>query len=330
MKKLNLFPKKWHSLIPYGLSIAAILVFLNYLRQNADRYRDLFHISGQTLLLLFFLSILTIVLNGLSNYILYRRLGAAVTFSESIGLSTINTLANLLPIVAGGLISIGVYMKKRFALGYTRYLSAAVALYVIFVATNGLLGNAALIYWKLKGGDVPLSLVIGFCGMIASLLAFVIPFNVIRIPGKWQQYFTQAVDGWKLFSQSKMIIVQLVAVQIALMFVLACQMLLAFHSLSQNVTLTHCLLFSAVNILTQLISITPDGFGIRESLVASIAAIFGFDAGASVLAVGLVRLVVLPPVITTGILYTYFLSKKAVVTPESEGDPAPEGKATCP
>lgn len=329
MKGVHLFPKKWQAFFPYALSVIAIVVFLNYLRQNADRYRELFHVSGQTLLMMLLLSVLTVVLNGLSNYILYRRLGALVTFNESIGLSTINTLANLLPIVAGGLISIGVYMKKKYTLSYTRYLSAAVALYVIFVATNGLLGNAALVYWKLRGGDVPIGLVLGFCGMMASLLAFVIPFNIIRIPGKWQQYFTQAVEGWRLFGQSKRVIRQLVMVQIALMFVLAGQLLLAFHSLSQNVTLTHCILFSAVTILTQLISITPDGFGIRESLVAGIAAIFGFDAGASVLAVGLVRLVVLPPVITTGILYTYFLSKK-VVAPGDENDPTPEGSATCP
>jgi uncharacterized protein (TIRG00374 family) len=70
------------------------------------------------------------------------------------------------------------------------------------------------------------------------------------------------------------------------------------------------MLFSAATVLTQLVSIAPGGLGIREAVVAGVAASLGFDAGISVVAVALDRGVAMVVVIALGTIYTYILSSK--------------------
>jgi uncharacterized protein (TIRG00374 family) len=85
---------------------------------------------------------------------------------------------------------------------------------------------------------------------------------------------------------------------------------IAFHALSQGVTLDQCILFSSAAILTRLVSIAPGGLGVREAIVTSVASALGFDAGVSLVAVIIDRLVETVVVITLGIVYTYTLGKK--------------------
>jgi hypothetical protein len=140
---------KWKSYLPYILSVAALLVFIAYLYRNAGRYQQLLDLSASSLFLLLGLVLTFISGNGLTNYVFYRGLGLPLTFNEGIGLAAVNTLANQFPF-AGGMIAKGVYLKQRYKLTYTRFLSATLALYVCFVAANGVVGVAVdFLPWRL-------------------------------------------------------------------------------------------------------------------------------------------------------------------------------------
>jgi uncharacterized membrane protein YbhN (UPF0104 family) len=297
-----------------------LLVFIGYLYHNIDRYQQLLNMSAGSLLLLLGLVLTLIFTVGLLNYFLYRGLGVLLTLNESIGLAAVNTLANQLPF-AGGLIAKGVYLKQRYELAYTRFLSATLALYVCFIAANGAVGVAVLGYWAVVyDTTVPNLLLLGFLGMAASIFLLCLSIDVSVIPGEWGRRLAQLLAGWQVLSQNRLLIGKLVGLQLLTTLIFAGRLWIAFHILSQDVSLAHCILFSAATIMTNLVSIAPGGLGVREAIVAGIASVLGFDLGVSVVAVGIDRLIATLVIIALGTVYTYILSKQ-VVNAQSEPEP---------
>jgi len=310
---------KLKSHLPKLLFIAALLVFAGYLYRNADQYQQLLDLSAGWLLLLVGLVLAITLTNSLINYFLYWGLGVSLTLNESIGLAAVNTLANQLPF-AGGLIAKGVYLKQKYELAYTRFLSATFALYVCFVAANGVVGIVVLAYLALVNNlAVSMPLILGFSVMVVSVFLLRLPLDASDVPGRWGRRLAQLLSGWQILGQNRLLVSQLVGLQLLMTLLFAGRLWIAFHTLSQDVTLAQCILFSAATILTRLVSIAPGGLGVREAIVAGVAAVLGFDVGVSVVAVGIDRLVATLVVIALGTVYTYILSKKvASAQPEPE------------
>lgn len=305
---------KLKTALPHIFSIVALLVFIGYLYLNADRYQQLLDLSAGSLLLLFGLALIIVFINGLINLFLYRGLGVPLTLNEGVGLAAVNTLANQLPF-AGGLIAKGVYLKRRYELTYTRFLSATLALYVCFVTANGIVGMVVLGYWALVDDViVPSLLFLGFLGMTISVFLLWLPIEVRTIPGKWGRRLAQLLQGWQILSQNRLLLAQLIGLQLLMTLIIAGRFWIAFHILSQDVTLAQCILFAAATILTRLVSIMPGGLGVREAIVAGVASALGFDADVSVVAVSIDRLIATMVIIALGTVYTYILSKHAVDT----------------
>lgn len=301
---------KWRSALPYLFAGAVLAGFAIYLAQNAARYRELFVFSTRSLVVLVALVLAAIVANGLINVSLYRALDAPLTVNEGIGLGVINTLANQLPF-AGGLVAKGVYLKQRHALGYERFLSATGALYVCFVAANGLAGLAVLAFLTfIRDAQGTLPIFWGFLAMAASAAFLWVPARAIDIlPAKWKRRVERMLAGWQALSRDLPLVGGLVGLQVAATFVSAGRFWVAFHALSQDVTYAQCLLFASATILTRLVSIAPGGLGVREGIVAGVASLLGFDAAVSAVAVGIDRLVSTSVIIVLGAVYTYVLGR---------------------
>jgi uncharacterized membrane protein YbhN (UPF0104 family) len=309
---------KLKTYLPYVLSVAALVIFITYLWQNLARYRQLLSFSLYTLLSLLVLVLAFAVTNGAINYFFYRALGAFLTFNESIGLAAVNTLANQLPF-AGGLVAKGVYLKQRHQLAYTHFLSATMALYVCFVAVNGATALAVLGYWALIGGPrAPLALVLGFSGMLISLISLWLPVDALALPGKVGKRFNQLAEGWYVLKQNVHLVGAMAAFQVLMTVLFAGRFWIAFRALSQEVTYTQCLLFSSATVLTRLVSIAPGGLGVREGIVAGIATLLGLEPGVSAVAVGLDRVVATSVIVVLGTVYTYVLSAKATNTERTD------------
>ena len=298
--------------IPYLVLLGALLLFGGYLYRNVERYRQLLNISGEILAGMAMVTFLSLAINGGVNYFFCRGLGVSISFHEAFGLASVNTLANQLPF-AGGMITKSLYLKRNYHLAYTQFFSATLALYVIFVATNGALGIIVLIHWRLMTDiPVPASFWFGFGIMTASLTVLRVPTHFDFLPERWTRRFAQLVNGWRELTEEWKTIVVLVSFQVVTAFLVAARYWLAFRILSQDVTLSQCLLFSAATVLTRLISIAPGGLGVREGIVAALAVLLGFDAGVSLVAVGLDRLVATTIVIMVGTGYSYILGRNAV------------------
>ncbi|HEY5901748.1 MAG TPA: lysylphosphatidylglycerol synthase domain-containing protein, partial [Anaerolineales bacterium] len=155
----------------------------------------------------------------------------------------------------------------------------------------GFIGLLILLYWALvMKVPAPLSLWIGFLAMAAAILVFLLPVERLRLPERIHARVPQALEGWVHIRKHPLMVLKVLGIQIIMILLAAARYWLAFHMLSQDVTFGQVLLMSNASILTQVVSIAPGGLGVREAIVGGVAAMLGFDMAASVLAVGLDRL----------------------------------------
>jgi len=300
----------WGSILLSVITFGLITGFFYYLYLHKDKYLEILHLSAIRVTLLFLLSLAFPLISGIINTILFRRLGAKISYRDGYHLTAASTLANQLP-VSGGIISKGIYLKNRYAIPYTKLLSAMLALFFCFIGTNGLIGLAILFYWifftRIIVSPVLLS---GFGAMAACLFVFWLPVHRIKFPERILIRINQAIEGWMLLSRSPRLLMKLLGLQGNLLILLAARYWLAFQMLSQDVSLSEALLFATASILTQLVSIAPGGLGVREAIVTAIALTLGFDAGVSVAAVGLDRLISTLVILLTGITSMVILGKQ--------------------
>jgi len=301
--------QKFRSIVLSVISLGIILAFIYYLYLNADQYVQVLNISIPMVITLLALSLIQAFLNGLINVYMFRILDANLSQREGFLLAATSTLANQLPI-SGGILTKGFYLKYKYNLSYTKYFSATLALFVCSIAVYGLLGLAILLYWLLfdKIHVSPL-LFIGFGAMSASLFIFLLPLNSIKIPNSILKWVQQALEGWMLIVKNPALVFKLLGIQTATMLLVAIRYWLAFHMVSQNVTISQVILFASASVLTQLVSFAPGGLGLREAIVSGIASLLGFKVGISVLAIGLDRLVSTVLIVILGWVSTILLGK---------------------
>lgn len=296
------------------VSLLAISGFSYYIYLNLDKYLDLVQISATGVFAIFSIALTFPLLNGAQNTILYRALGAAIPFKDGVLITAAATLANQLP-VSGGIVSKGIYLKRQHDFSYTLFASSVVASFLFYITISGFIGLMILLYWLVSGTreSIPTSLLISYLLMASSFFLLFLPFEKLWLPENIRNRIQQAIKGWETLRKTPVLLAQLAGLQVLLMILLAGKYWLAFHMLSQNVTMDQTLLFSTASILTQLVSIAPGGLGVREMIVGAVSGILGFDASAGILAVGLDRLISTATVFLVGWTSIAILGNRMVV-----------------
>ena len=121
------------------------------------------------------------------------------------------------------------------------------------------------------------------------------------------------LTGWHILREDKALLSKVVLIYLVMMFSQSGRYWIAFGALSQNAAFSDCVLFAAASILTQLVSTTPGGLGVREGIVAAVAATQGFAPDIAIVAVGLDRLIATTVVIIVGTVSSYLLSRNVLV-----------------
>ncbi|MEM7333474.1 MAG: lysylphosphatidylglycerol synthase transmembrane domain-containing protein [Chloroflexota bacterium] len=297
--------KKW---APYLLSAFILAIGAYFLSQNLDQYLELLEFSIPTVLILALVGVLFILGNGVNNYVLYRHLGAQVSLNESVGLAAINTLANYLPF-AGGMLAKSVYLRKRHQVPYGRFFSATLSLFVCLISANGLLGLLVLSSWFLRGDPVQPILWFGYGVMFAIILILFVPIPERIIPQRLKKSFDSLTEGWQIIIKTPSLFLTLIGIQLVMMVLSALRFWLAFRLYSQEISFGQAILFATAIVLTQIVSLTPGGLGVREGIVAALAITQSYPADIAVLAVATDRLIATIVFFILGTIYTTILGQ---------------------
>jgi len=248
-----------------------------------------------------------LLINATMDYLFYKGLKIPIGFWENFGLRTVNTLANLLPF-AGGLVASGFYLKRKFSLAYTRFLSATAAVYVSYMSANGVMGLVVLVILsQVDRQPIPVLLILGFCVMTVSVLAYWLPVDFLHTSKYLKNVLSNLVNGWQVLKENKLLLIRLILLQLIVTFLQAGRFYLAFKMLSQDIKFSHCLLISSATLLTRLASFAPGGLGIREGIVAAVGSFLGYPPAISALAVGIDRLVSTTLILFFGVFSSYRL-----------------------
>lgn len=305
--------KGLRSLVYSVIAILLLAGLIYFLYTNVDEYLHLLDVSAWGVIVLFLLSLLSPVINGLINVYLLKSLGADLSFKEGYLLAASTTFANQLPL-PGGLFSRGYYLKKIHKLPYTLYFSTTLALFFCSISVNGIVGLLDLVYINLIDTiQVTNYLFLGFGLMAACVAVFLFPLKKLPLPSKFKKWGEQAIEGVVIFQKHPANLIRILVLQIAFMVIFAVRQIVAFNILSQNLSYSQALLLSSGAILTQIVSFAPGGLGVREAIVGGIAALLGFDLSVSVAAVEVDRIISLFPLIVVGWVSTVLLGEKLAV-----------------
>ncbi len=300
--------KEKNAKAPLIFTFIVIIVAFIYLYLNRENYLDLFDLSFLTILKLFALNIFLPVINGMINFYFFRSLEVNLRWNESIGLASVNTFANLLPI-SGGIIAKGVYLKKKFQFPYSKFVSSIMALYIFFISVNGIIGVIILTSWWVSGGtNITNWLIIGYLFMVMILFLLWLPVEKIFEHTKYRNIVINFSKGWKILISTPKLLSKLIVFQILAIIIFSAKYYVTFNSFSQKISFIQCILFSSSTILTRIVSFAPGGLGVREGIVAGIASLMGFKFNVSIAALTFDRLIETFVIIILGTIYTYRLS----------------------
>jgi len=299
--------KFWKLTLPILITLVTLGFYGFYIFRNGAVIREFLNVSLSYILLLITLRLITLLINATLDYLFYRGLKIPIGFWENFGLRNVNTLANQLPF-AGGLVASGFYLKRRFSLAYTRFLSATAAVYVSYMSANGVLGLVVLIILsQVDRQPIPVLLILGFCVMTVSVLAYWFPVDFLQSSKQLKSVLSNLVNGWQVLKENTVLLIRLILLQLIVTFLQAGRFYLAFKMLSQDIKFSHCLLISSATLLTRLASFAPGGLGIREGIVAAVGSFLGYSPAISALAVGIDRLVSTTLILFLGVFSSYRL-----------------------
>jgi uncharacterized membrane protein YbhN (UPF0104 family) len=217
-----------------------------------------------------------LVVNGLFLNALTISFGIDLLFFEHFSISIITSFGNLFLPMRGGAGFRAVYLKSRFDLDYSYFVSSLAATYLIGFSITAIAALVCLALFYVNSGGSSLPVTLAFLG-IAALTSWAIfwpPPSLEWIPVAWvRERVNQVLSGWNTIRKSAKILVKLCwlsALNLFLCFLITWLEFGSFHMKDyrgNDISLLQASIFSAIGILTFLVSITPAALGIKESVL---------------------------------------------------------------
>ena len=293
-------------LLAIALALAVAVALVAYISRNHRRIAELFSMGVPQLLAFAGLMVGSVAARGLVNKLFYREMEARIGLMEGAYLAVMNTYGNLVPF-SGGLFAKGLYLKSRHSIGLSQYLPATIALSIVFISVNGLMGLGALVWLSLRdSAAVPTMLYAAFATMTSGILLVWLPVGE-WLPKRLRRMSKAIAQGWSILRLKPSLLVSMIILQMIHALLIAVRLRVVFSTYSQQLSLVECVLVSAATLLTRLFSIVPGGIGIREAIVGGLSTLLGMDFGLGLLAASTDRLVALLfPLPLMALLYMRF------------------------
>lgn len=273
---------------------------------------------GMALLLL-----ATLGLRANANQSLFGRLGVLAPWRDWFALVSVNSFSNYLPLSAG-VVAKAFYLKRVHSLPYGQFAVGQIALLLLVVATNGVVGLATVLLFGSTGvGWVA----VGFAAMSAiGALAF-LPAGATRFLRQSSRSLPEFLNPdrfpWDAAAVQaiRRSAPSVIPLQIGVLAATAASLQLGFALGDAQVGFAACLIFSAATVITRLVAITPGALGVREFLVGGLAVLTGFELQDAVIASTLARLSEMAVIFVLGGIFTYRLSGRVASSYDSSAEP---------
>lgn len=247
------------------LTLAFVAIGVYYFWSRWEEFSNLGWPSKTTITIVGTVFVANLYIMSLFNLLVSRRLGADISALESFALSIVTSAANfLLPFRAGTGFR-GMYMKKAFALPYSKFASTLFVFYIANILIASLMGTAAvtIVYFDRDyfATDLFLSLPLVFL-ISAAIIVLRRGQEIDTEEGAswlhhmWSGYRNILGDKGIVFYALSLVFVSFVISTIAWYS--------ALHEYIPGITVPDSFLIVASQVLGGLITVTAGGTGFQE------------------------------------------------------------------
>jgi len=307
--------KRSFQIIPLLISAAVIGLLVWYLTRT-DLFAD---INLKTLRWEYFAGVLAtqVILYVLRGYLLYvftLEHGIRIRFDEWFGLAIVSTISNILLPFGGGIGARAGYLKVRYGYPLEHFAAQITVAGILIFSVSGFAGLVVLLLTSLFTRTlVPLTPALIMVGIaLGPLTPLVLPLQKLPLPAKGRigKITSRALEGWAMLRSAPALLAQVVAVIVAMQFLLAASLWFALLGLGQSVNYLDTLLVGIFANTATIIRITPNGVGIGEAVAGVTAELVGFTAAQGVAAQLVSRLGAWVLLVVLGPPFIYVLSRR--------------------
>ena len=247
----------------------AVLGFLVwYLYENREVFDTVKNISWQHVSWIILLDLTLFLLNSLLDKSMINQVNPKVGYLDCYLLQYANNFLNkILPTVGGGATFKAIFLKKKYMLPYSRFVSTLTGLYVISFFSVSLIGILCMItlYFQLELFNW--IIFVAFLGIMSSCM-FVILFspNIPESKNRLLKLLQSTVEGWKILQKNIRLIFIYIGLSIMLLIISALQTYVSYRALGVEIGVVPIMFLSTLGIITALLNFTPDGIGVKEGI----------------------------------------------------------------
>ena len=282
--------------------IAALVYFIIY---NAGTIKKILIIKPSYIALLVGLLVAGRLLAGLRIKVIVGISGVKLSFMEWFGTAVITNFYNCF-MFKGGVALTAVYLKQNHRLNYSKYVSLTIGAMSLVGLSSAIVGLTCSFYGYSAGAFSPVLMAI-FGAMLAGM-ALVMIMPVGRFPQKPVfKYPNTLLQSWDALRGDKKAVSQLFVLETCVLVIFAVRYYITFRMFETPVPLYICFILSPFNIISNVLSIVPNGYGVREAMVGLAAKLArtGFTEGVMATVVNRVLMMIVSFIMAP--VFSYFL-----------------------
>lgn len=288
----------------FALSSLVLAVFaiwvVWYVNTHLGEFETILKVPPTSLILLFFLAMAVIYINGLFTKMILSGYGIELKRLEYFSLSSVSSLGNYLLFFRGGAGLRAVYLKSRYRFSFVDFISTLSAAYLINLFINSLLGLSGALWAWIEAGRFDIYISAGFAAL--SIVCAILIVTPLQLPA-WQTFpfrqISQIVNGWNKVREDTVLKYGLITVALANLLVMVLQTKVAFDAYNIPLSWGGALFFSSLKGLTLLAALTPGSLGVVEWAAVYLGRTLSFTPAQALMAQALMRAVTISTLLVT-------------------------------
>ena len=252
--------------------LAFIFVGAVYVARNIEEFRSISMPSALAITVVIVGFVASVFFRALYNYVTSRHLGAQLSLSESFMLSSVVTAGNITLPANPGAAFRAVYLKRVHRFSYAHFASSTALFIIITTMMMSIVGLVLVLLIQIRL-DYFRSDLFFFLLAIALLTGVSIMFDKSRAPSNTGGIWSSFKSGYLVLTSARRLIVVCLLVVSSNFMVASAVWFVALTDYAPDLSALEAFLFSASQIASGLINLTPGAAGFQE--------IVGFYVGKS-------------------------------------------------
>lgn len=271
--------KKLKRTIQNLILIVLVFFLIWYFVKNSNDFKVLLSISPAQVFILLLVSMISPIFGTQYRKYAAKELDVKLDLIDWLGVASVSNLISLFIPFRGDLIISAKYYKKRCKLSYSKFVS---------ITAGGVIIQILMVSVELLIGLLLFGLISKFWSWVMLLFDLIILFSCIififlikrygmkvirKLP--MQKYIAPVGEGFITLLASPQLLKKSFLLQMGNQLVQACKFYLLLHFFGNEVSILFALIYSSMNILTDVFMLTPGNLGIKEVIIGAVSSLMG-------------------------------------------------------